>query len=213
VAAILIEPIQGEGGIQIPSEDYLARVREICDREEWLMILDEVQSGNGRTGKYFAYQHSAILPDIVTTAKGLGNGFPIGVCLARGAAAELFKPGNHGSTFGGSPLACAVALAVIETIEKEGLVERAAATGERMLRAFTERLAGSNRVKQVRGKGLMIGIELAEPGPELVRRALEKGLLMNVTVEKVVRLLPPLVITDGQADEIVDTVCTLIEEL
>lgn len=210
IVAILIEPIQGEGGIQVPDENYLAGIRTICDKNQWLMILDEVQSGNARTGHYFAYQAANILPDVVTTAKGLGNGFPIGACLARGKAAELFQPGNHGSTFGGNPLACAVGLTVLKTIETQGLAKRAGELGERMLAAFSRRLAGSNQVKHIRGKGLMIGIELDTPCSELVKIALENGLLINVTSDKVIRLLPPLIISDEEADLIVDMVCDLI---
>lgn len=213
VIAVLIEAIQGEGGIQIADDQYLKELRDICDKKGWFMILDEVQSGNGRTGKYFAYQHADILPDIVTTAKGLGNGFPIGVCMARGRAATVLQPGNHGSTFGGNPLACAVALSVIETIEQENLVQRAAQLGERMLQSFRQRLSGCHRIQDIRGKGLMLGIELNVPCTELVQQAKEKGILINVTVEKVVRLLPPLIISDEQADQITETISDLIHAL
>jgi len=213
VIAVMIEPIQGEGGIQLADETYLKQLREICDQKGWFMILDEVQSGNGRTGKYFAYQHAGILPDIVTTAKGLANGFPIGVCMARAEAATALQPGNHGSTFGGNPLACAVALSVIETIEEENLAERAAQLGERMLKSFRQRLSGSNRIQDIRGKGLMLGIELNIPCTELVQKAKEQGVLINVTVDKVVRLLPPLIISDEQADEITETISDLINAL
>ncbi len=213
VVAILLEPVQGESGIVVPKAGYLAALRRICDDHGWLLMLDEVQSGNGRTGQYFAYQHENILPDVVTTAKGLGNGIPIGVCLARGIAATTFKPGNHGSTFGGNPFACATALAVLEAIEQNGLVERAGELGDRMLNRFRKALDGDNRVVEIRGKGLMLGIELAQPCTELVKKALAAGLLINVTHERVIRLLPPLVLTDAQADEIVDRVCAHIREL
>lgn len=213
VIAVLIEAIQGEGGIQIADEQYLKELRDICDQKGWFMIIDEVQSGNARTGKYFSYQHAGILPDIVTTAKGLANGFPIGVCMARGDAATVLQPGNHGSTFGGNPLACAVALAVIETIEEERLAERAGQLGARMLESFRQKLSGSNRVQDIRGKGLMLGIELDIPCSQLVKLAKEKGILINVTADKVVRMLPPLIISDEQADQITDTISDLINAL
>jgi acetylornithine aminotransferase len=213
VVAVLVEPIQGEGGIQVPDDGYLKELRKLCDENEWFLILDEVQTGNARTGHYFAFQAADILPDLVTTAKGLGNGFPIGVCLAQGVAAELFQPGNHGSTFGGNPLACAVGLTVIKSIEEQNLAQRAAEVGQKMMTAFSERLSGLNCVKDIRGKGLMIGIELDSPCTNLAQQALEKGLLINVASEKVIRLLPPLIISDEQADQIVDIVCGLIEEM
>ena len=213
IVAIMVEPIQGEGGIQIPDDNYLGELREICDENGWFLILDEVQTGNARTGTYFNYQQSGILPDIVTTAKGMGNGMPIGVCMARGKAAEVFQPGNHGSTFGGNPLACAVALTVVNEIKTKNLADRVARVGERMLSTFRTRLGGLNIVKDVRGKGLMIGVELDVNCTELVAKAMDKGLLINVTIDKVVRLLPPLIITDEEADEICDIICSLIEEL
>lgn len=213
VVAILVEPILGEAGIVVPQAGYLTALRRICDERGWLLMLDEVQTGNGRTGRFFAYQHEGILPDVVTTAKGLGNGVPIGACLARGAAAGVFKPGNHGSTFGGNPLACAAGLAVIESLERDGLMARAAELGTRMLARFRDKLAGDNRVVDVRGCGLMLGVELASPCGELVKRALEKGLLINVTHDKVVRLLPPLILTNAEADTVVDEVVALIHGL
>jgi acetylornithine aminotransferase len=211
VVAIFVEPVQGEGGIQVPDSAYLAQLRKICDANDWFLVLDEVQTGNARTGKYFAYQHTDVMPDIVTTAKGLGNGIPIGVCLARGKAASVFTPGNHGSTFGGNPLACSVALTVIEQIEQLGLAERAAVLGERMLEQFRARLSGLKCVKDIRGAGLMSGIELDAPCGELTHKALEQGLLINVTGDRVIRLLPPLIISDAEADQIVDMVCSLVE--
>jgi acetylornithine aminotransferase len=213
VVGVMLEPIQGEGGIRVPDEDYLNKLREICDANEWFMILDEIQTANGRTGKYFAYQHAGILPDLVTIAKGLANGVPIGVCLARGKAAEVFKPGNHGSTFGGNPLSCAVGCTVVDEIRNGNLEQRAAELGERMMNRFREQLGGRNNVVDIRGKGLMIGIELDSPCPELVGKALEKGLLINVTSEKVIRLLPALIMTDEEADQICDTICELIESI
>jgi acetylornithine/N-succinyldiaminopimelate aminotransferase len=212
VVGILVEPITGEGGIVIPDDDYLPSLRRICDEKDWLLMLDEVQTGNGRTGRYFAYQHTSVVPDVVTTAKGLANGLPIGVCLARGAAATTLKPGNHGSTFGGNPLACAAAQAVIETLYRDHLIERAAELGERMLAGFRTALAGDNQIVEVRGKGLMLGIELDAPAPDLVKRALSAGLLINVTHERVLRLLPPLILSDAEADEIVQRVVKLLKE-
>lgn len=211
VAAILVEPLQGEGGVQVPTEGYLRDIRELCDQHGWLMMLDEIQTGMGRTGEMFAFQHEGIKPDVMTLAKGLGNGVPIGACLARGAAAELFKPGNHGSTFGGNPLACAAGLAVLDVLEQNDLPTRAENLGTRMLLGLAEALNGNPHVVDVRGKGLMIGIELDRPCGELVKRALEQGLLINVTAERVVRLLPPLILSDAEADQIVQQVSHLIQ--
>ena len=210
VAALFVEPVLGEGGIVIPADDYLDQLRQICDVNHWLLMLDEVQTGNGRTGRMFAYQHTNILPDVVTTAKGLGNGVPIGACLARGTAATMLGRGTHGSTFGGNPLVCAAAHAVLDTLEEENLIERAGILGERMLGGFREALAGDNRVVDIRGKGLMIAIELSAPCAELVAAALDAGLLINVTQDSVIRLLPPLTLTDAQADDIVARVVALI---
>ncbi|MDA1074062.1 MAG: aspartate aminotransferase family protein [Proteobacteria bacterium] len=210
VVAVMIEPVQGESGINIPADDYLQKVRALCDARGWLMILDEVQTGNGRTGKYFAYQHTGILPDVVTTAKGLGNGVPIGACLARGAAADLFQPGHHGSTFGGNLLACAAAHAVLDTLVNEGLFGRAADLGDRILKGLKEGLAGNNGVREIRGKGLMLAVEMNEPCPDLVGKGLDAGILINVANDCVVRLLPPLNLTDAEADELVMKVTALI---
>ncbi len=210
VVAVLVEPVQGEGGVNIPAADYLNRIREICDRKDWLMMLDEIQTGMGRTGRLFAHQHNDILPDVMTLAKGLGNGMPIGACLASGAAARVFAPGNHGSTFGGNPLACRVGISVLDVIEEEGLGARAAELGSRMLTAIRERLGGLAGVTDIRGMGLMIGIELDRPCGELVTQALDQGLLINVTAEKVIRLLPALIMTDENCDEIVDRVVGLV---
>ena len=211
VVAIFVEPVLGEGGVQIPNDDYLPKLREICDDQNWLLILDEVQTGNGRTGRYFAYQHSNILPDTVTTAKGLGNGVPIGVCLARGTAAETLVAGTHGSTFGGNPLSCAAALAVITELTDGGVIQRAAELGERIKSGLANRLAGLNHVRDIRGKGMMIAVELNNPCTDLIQQALSKGLLLNVTTDTVLRLLPPLNLTDDEADEIVTIVTSLVQ--
>ena len=213
IVAILVEPIQGESGINIPADDYLPRLRALCDANNWLLMLDEVQTGNGRTGTYFAFQHSGIMPDVVTTAKGLGNGVPIGACLARGAAAELMQPGNHGSTFGGNPLVCAAAIAVIDTIESEHLCARATVLGKRILDGLHTRLKGNNNISEIRGKGLMLAVEFTSECTQLVREALAAGLLINVTHGNVVRLLPPLTMSDGEADELVDRLSNLINRV
>jgi acetylornithine aminotransferase len=211
VVAVLIEPAQGEGGINLLDADFLPQLRELCDKHNWLLMLDEIQTGMGRTGEWFAFQHSDIYPDVMTLAKGLGNGMPIGACLAKGKAADVFKPGNHGSTFGGNPLACAAASAVIDTIESEKLVARAAILGDRLFSGFRDQLADVAGVKAIRGFGLMIGIELERECTELPRLALEKGLLINVTAGKVIRLLPPLIISDEQATRIVNDVSALVK--
>ncbi|HEX6828564.1 MAG TPA: aminotransferase class III-fold pyridoxal phosphate-dependent enzyme, partial [Burkholderiales bacterium] len=213
VVAVLVEPYQGEGGVQVPQANYLAGIRGLCDRHGWLMMLDEVQSGIGRTGKWFAFQNSAIEPDVMTLAKGLGSGIPIGACLARGTAAGIFEPGKHGSTFGGQPFACTAAMTTLDIIEDDGLLRNAAEMGELMLGGFRSRLGSLPGVVQVRGQGLMIGIELARPCGELVTRALEQGLLINVTQENVIRLLPPLVIQRSDAERVVDMVSALVTEL
>jgi acetylornithine aminotransferase len=210
VVAILVEPVQGERGVIVPDQEYLKGIRALCDEHGWLMMLDEVQTGMGRTGRWFACQHAGILPDVMTLAKGLANGVPIGACLARGAAANTFQPGNHATTFGGNPLACRAALAVIEILERENLVPRAAALGNRILTGLNERLNGTACVKDVRGLGLMIGVELDHPCTELAKQALEKGLLINIAAEKVIRLLPPLILTDAEADQIIDGVAQLV---
>ncbi|MCZ6501143.1 MAG: aspartate aminotransferase family protein [Gammaproteobacteria bacterium] len=212
IVAVMVEPIQGEAGIRVPDDDYLKNLRAICDDHEWFLILDEVQSGNARTGTYFCYQQSGILPDLVTTAKGLANGVPIGVCLAKGEAADIFKPGNHGSTFGGNPLACSVGLTVVNEIKNNNIADRARELGDRMQENFRNRLGGRNNVKDIRGKGLMLGIELDSNCTELVGKALSRGLLINVTSENVIRLLPPLIISDEEADQICDIICSLVEE-
>ena len=212
IVAILVEPIQGESGVRTPADNYLSELRKVCDEQQWLLMLDEVQTGNGRTGSYFAYQQTGILPDVVTTAKGLGNGVPIGACLARGVAAETLKPGNHGSTFGGNPLACAAALAVIDTIEKEKLCERAAELGALMQDGFRTELAGADYISDIRGQGLMIGIELDRPCSELGVLAKVKGILISITGEgNIIRLLPPLTLTDSEANLIIGVISKLIK--
>ena len=212
VVAVLVEPVLGEGGVIVPRDDYLARLRALCDRHDWLLMLDEIQTGMGRTGRWFAHQHAEVVPDVMTIAKALGNGVPIGACLARGRVAEALKPGSHGSTFGGNPLACAAALAVLDTMHKEGLVARAREKGDRLRDQLGESLRGLNCVREVRGKGLMIGIELDRPCTELVSRALDKRLLINVAADRVIRLLPPLIIDDQEIDTIVTTLRELISD-
>lgn len=212
IVAVLVEPVQGEGGIRVPPSAYLQGIRELCDAHGWLMMVDEVQTGIGRTGAWFAFQHAGITPDVMSLAKGLGNGVPIGACLAAGAAAELFGPGNHGSTFGGNPLVCRVAHTVLEVIERDGLLARAAELGQRISHSLRAQLQGLGGVLEVRGLGLMIGIQLDRPCAALVKMALECGLLINVTADSVVRLLPALVMTDAQTDELVEALAALVRE-
>lgn len=213
VVAVLVEPVLGEGGIVIPDDGYLEALRDICNRNGWLLMLDEVQTGNGRTGRYFAFQHTSVVPDVVATAKGLGNGVPIGACLARGEAAKMLVAGTHGSTFGGNFLACAAANAVVDELTEGGIMDRAAELGERMLARFRDRLAGNNRVKEIRGKGLLVAVELNEPCADLVGAAVDAGLLINVAADTVVRLLPPLTMSDDEADAMVDQVADLIDAM
>ncbi len=213
ISAIFAEPVQGEGGIRVPSPNFIPALRELCDQHNLLLMLDEVQSGNARTGQWFAFQHSTISPDVLTTAKGLGNGMPIGACLVKNKARDLFAPGSHGSTFGGNPLACAVALEVINRIEQDAILAHVQQLGEYLLAQLKHALCGHSLVKEVRGLGLMLGIELTQPCPQLVDLALAKKLLLNVTAGSVIRLLPPLIINQEQADQIVETVCACINEL
>lgn len=210
VVAVLVELLQGEGGVNVCHDGYLTGLREICDAHGWLLMLDEVQSGMGRTGRWFAFQHSGVKPDVMPLAKGLGNGVPIGACLAAGPAAGLFKPGSHGSTFGGNPLSCAAALATLSIIEEERLMENALRIGEFIRGEISQRLAGRRGVKDIRGKGLMIGIELEHPCSELVQQALDKGVLINVTVDNVIRLLPPLVMKREEAELLLATLVPLV---
>ncbi|MCL2021783.1 MAG: aspartate aminotransferase family protein [Betaproteobacteria bacterium] len=210
VVAVMLEVIQGESGINLVSDEYLSALRILCDEHGWLLAVDEVQCGTGRTGKWFGFQHAGILPDIVTLAKGLGSGVPIGACLAGGHAAGLFSPGNHGSTFGGNPLASVAALTTIETIVAEGLLANALKMGDWLKRELTGALANVAGVMEIRGRGLMLGIELDRPCPELVVKALEAGLLINVTHDKVIRLLPPLIFSEVEARELIGKLVPLI---
>lgn len=212
IVAVLLEPVTGEGGVMIPQRGYLTQVQQLCRQHNWLLIMDEIQTGMGRTGTWFAYQHEQLQPDIVTVAKGLGNGVPIGACLARGPAAELFQPGNHGSTFGGNPLACRAALAVIETLKQEHLLPRVQALGQYFYNHFSTALADVATVKAIRVKGLMIGIELDRPCRQLMTEALKHHLLINVTAQRVIRLLPPFILTDEQAQQIATVVTDLVHK-
>lgn len=210
VVAVLVEPIQGEGGVNVPADGYLRELRKLCDQHGWLMMLDEVQSGNCRSGHWYACLGEDVVPDVITTAKALANGVPIGVCMATGAAATVLGPGNHGSTYGGNPLACAAALAVLDTMEKEQLAARAGELGERIRQRIAAAVGELETVSDIRGRGLMIGIELSHPCGELVQRALDNKLLINVTAGNTIRLLPPLIMSDEQADTLADDVCALI---
>ena len=213
ITAVLVEPIQGEAGIRLPFDGYLAELRRLCDQHGWLLMLDEIQCGLCRTGTWYAYQHEQALPDVLTTAKALANGFPIGACIARGPAAGLLTPGKHGSTFGGNPLACHTANTVLDIMREQDLAGRAARLGTRMLQALRDRIGAHPAVKDIRGRGLMMGIELDREVNHLKAAALEQGLLLNVTRDQVIRLLPPLIIDDSQAEEIVATVAALVGRL
>jgi acetylornithine aminotransferase len=212
VVAILVEPIQGEGGVRVPHEGYLRELRELCDRQGWLLMLDEVQSGNCRSGHWFACQGESVQADVITTAKALANGVPIGACMASGEAAQIFAQGNHGSTYGGNPLACAAAMAVLDTMQEQGLAARAAELGSRLRELFETQLGELPMVREIRGRGLMLGIELAEPCGELVGLAMQQGYLINVTAGNTVRLLPPLIMSDQQADELGHAVIGLVRD-
>lgn len=212
ICAIFVEPIQGEGGIHLAAPEYLQQLRELCDELDWLLMFDEVQTGNGRTGKYFYHQYSGVQPDVVTTAKGLGNGMPIGACLAHGNAAHLMQPGNHGSTFGGNPLACSVALKVVELLESGNIYQRAVAIGDIIMQGLTTELSDVAHVKEIRGCGCMIGIELTKPCQPLYTQALKQGLIINVTADSVVRLLPPMIMTDTEAQRVVSILAPLIRD-
>ncbi len=210
IVAVLVEPIQGEGGIRIADIAYIQGLRKICDQNNWLLMLDEVQCGIGRTGKWFAHQHAGILADVMTLAKGLGSGMPVGACLAAGKAAGVFGPGNHGSTFGGNPLACTAASTTLNIIEEDKLMQNAHNIGDFLLQEFKARLGSVAGVTEIRGQGLMLGIVLARPCGELVGRALQQGLLINVTAENVVRLLPSLIFSRDDAQQLLDILCPLI---
>ncbi|MBC3338920.1 MULTISPECIES: aspartate aminotransferase family protein [Pseudomonas] len=211
IVAVLLEPIQGESGVQLAAPGYLKALRAHCSQHGWLLMLDEIQTGIGRTGTWFAFQHEGIVPDVMTLAKGLGNGIPIGACLARAAVAKLFTPGSHGSTFGGNPLACRVGCTVLDIIEEQGLLENAAHQGERLLARLRVELSEHPQVLAIRGRGLMIGIELATPQRDLAERAArEQGLLLNVTRGKVIRLLPPLTLDSKEVEMIVRAIARLL---
>ena len=212
IVAVMIEPIQGEGGIIVPDKNYLKRIRSICDENNLLMIVDEVQTGMCRTGKWFAFQHENILPDIITIAKALGNGVPIGACLARGESSKLFQPGSHGSTFGGGPFVSSIALKVIDILEKHKMDEYAAKLGSYLIDKFKKSLEGTQGIVDIRGKGLMIGIELEKDCPNLVEKALENKLLINVTSGKVIRLLPPLIMNEKEADQVVSILTSILKK-
>jgi len=210
VVAVLVEPVQGEGGIRIPDQNYLNGIRDICDQNEWLMMLDEIQTGMCRSGQWFAFQHNNIKPDVMALAKGLGNGVPIGACLASGPAAEVLQPGTHGSTYGGNPLVSHVAKTVIDTLDNIKADQQASKMGSYILTALKDKLQDADGVVDIRGMGLLLGIELDRPCAELVSKALAKGMLINVTAESVIRLLPPLIITEQDANQIVDVVGNLV---
>ena len=207
VAAVFIEPIQGEGGINVSRLDYLRGLYELCQRKQWLFISDEVQCGLGRTGKWFVYQHAGFLPDVVPLAKGLGSGVPVGACVVGGRAKGVFKPGNHGSTFGGNPLAMTAVRTTIDTIKEEGLLANAVRVGD-LIRNGLPRVDG---VAEVRGMGLMIGVELARPCGELVKQALDAGLVINVTADNVIRMLPPLVMNEAEGRMVVERLAPLVQ--
>lgn len=214
IVAVLLEPIQGESGVQLAPPGYLKALREHCNRRAWLLMLDEIQTGIGRTGQWFAFQHEGIVPDVMTLAKGLGNGIPIGACLARDKVAQLFTPGSHGSTFGGNPLACRVGCTVLDIIEEQGLLDNAKRQGERLLTRLRVELSEHPQVLAIRGQGLMIGIELVRPCRDLMLiAARDHGLLINVTRGKTIRLLPPLIIDDREVEMIVRGVCQTLKSV
>ena len=210
VVAVLVETVQGEGGINVLPSAFLVELRRICDAHGWLLMLDEVQTGIGRTGTWFGFQHSGVVPDVMALAKGLGSGVPIGACLARGVAADVFQPGNHGSTFGGNPLACAAALATLDAIEEENLLDNVRMRGDAIRAGLRQALAGVHGVVDIRGEGMMIGIELDRPCGELVAVARDAGVLINVTADTVIRLVPPLIYGAAEVDALVATVSGIV---
>ena len=212
VVAVMIEPIQGEGGIYPAEEGYLKAVAQLCEQHDWLLILDEIQTGNGRTGTLYSYMHYGIQPDVLTTAKGLGNGIPISACLMSNKAVDLFKPGNHGSTFGGNPLACATALTVLEVIERDKICEQVVKNSRFLINQLIQALGEHPHVKAIRGKGFMIGIELDRPASEMRMLGVKNGLLFNITAENVVRLLPPLIINEEEIEQLVTRLSQTINE-
>jgi acetylornithine/N-succinyldiaminopimelate aminotransferase len=211
IVAVLVEVLQGEGGINVADFDYVRKLREICDRRQWFLMIDEVQSGMGRTGKWLAHQWTGVVPDVITLAKGLGSGVPIGACLARGTAAGVFKPGNHGSTFGGGPLACVAALTTIDVIEKDGLLNHARRMGDLLKAELKDALSGVPGVRDIRGEGLMLGVELDRPCGDIVKRALAAGLLTNVTADKVIRIVPPLVIREAEVRQLAGLLAPVVK--
>ncbi|MFK7958406.1 MAG: aspartate aminotransferase family protein [Lysobacterales bacterium] len=211
IGAVMLEPIQGEGGINLPPKGFLRQLRELCDTRKVLLVLDEVQSGIAKTGRWFAFQHEEIVPDILACAKALGNGVPIGACLAREAVAEAFQPGNHGSTFGGNPLACRAGVTVLEIMTRDNIPGQAAAQGQWFLDHLSDRLGSHPAVKEIRGRGLMVGIELFDDCPEMKSLALDRGALINVTRGKVIRLLPPLIINRDELTALTDILLDCIE--
>ncbi|HET7668953.1 MAG TPA: aspartate aminotransferase family protein [Burkholderiales bacterium] len=213
IAAVMVEPIQGEGGINVSRLEYLRGLYELCQRKQWLFISDEVQCGLGRTGKWFVYQHAGFMPDVVPLAKGLGSGVPVGACVIGNRAKGVFKPGNHGSTFGGNPLAMTAVRTTIDTMKEENLLQNAERVGAVIRQALLDELGSLKGVTEVRGMGMMIGVELDEPCPDLVKSALEAGLVINVTVDKVVRIMPPLVMNEAEGREVVRRFVPLVKAL
>lgn len=214
VVAILIEPIQGEAGIIVPDDGYLKALRDLCDNQGWLLILDEIQAGMGRTGKWFGFQHEDIVPDVITSAKALGNGIPIGACAARGEAANLISPGKHGTTFGGNPFASQVAATVIDVINDQDLVEQAAKSGSLLKKQLQQQLCVIDKVVDIRGRGLMLGVELDKAYPDLALKFLEAGLVINITgAGKVIRLLPSALLTDNEIKQIAQTIYDIVSSL
>lgn len=211
ITAVLMEPIQGEGGLHPMRAEYLKQVRALCDARGWLLILDEVQAGMGRTGKWFAHQWAGIVPDVMTLAKGLGSGVPIGAVVAHGKAATVLQPGNHGSTFGGNPLAMCAGIETIRIMEEDGLLAHAASVGEYLRAALRTQLGTLEGVVDIRGQGLMIGVELSKPCGQLIGQAAAAGLLLSVTADTVIRLVPPLILTEAEADEIVAKLLPLVQ--
>jgi len=210
--AVMLEPVQGEGGIRPANKKYLQELREICNDNNWLMIMDEIQTGIGRTGKMFAFHHADIIPDVLLMAKALGNGIPIGACFIARKYCELFKPGSHGTTFGGNPLSCTAALSIIDIIEKNALCANAQKHGDFIKNSLSEKLGSHPNVIEVRGKGLMIGVEVDKPCRDILKLALEEGIVFNIANEKVIRLLPPLIIDDNIAQDIVSKIVKLVNK-
>ena len=211
VCAVMVEPIQGEGGINVSRLDYLRGLKEICDQHAWLFISDEVQCGLGRTGKWFVYQHAGFQPDVVPLAKGLGSGVPVGACVTGNRARGVLKPGNHGSTFGGNPLAMTAVITTLDTMREDGLLENAERVGKVIREGLGAALGGAKGVSEVRGMGMMIGVELEEPCGELVKAGLDAGLVINVTADKVVRIMPPLVMSEAEGAEVVRRLVPLVK--